>query len=83
MMKAPEIGEPESCSPVRKREKRTFGVECRYIGPKVDGFFDFMKSHREWHHFRSYRTEKDRQKAIDCLNKNKAGYWKWEHRAVD
>lgn len=65
----------------RKRGKRPFAIEWRYIGP-VRWWF---QSNREWRVYKRYESERDRDQAIRSLEKKSKtetyGVTKfWEYR---
>ena len=53
----------------RKRGKKCFVIERRYIGPEVEGSPSWLYK-RHWHCFRSYETESALQNALIALKKS-------------
>lgn len=59
------------CNPPKKRKsKKTWLVERRYIGPERRSIFVFSKYFsRDWHSYRRYVTRSAAQKAVNDLSK--------------
>lgn len=77
--KAPPIEEPNRR--YKKRTKKPFVIEWRYVGPDRDWFFP---KDREWSTFRRYSTDKARQQALQTV-RSKTLPWPltmdhWEYR---
>ncbi len=65
-------------SHVRKKGKKPFAIECRYVGSSV--ISRIRPSIKEWHLFRRYETAKDRDQAIETLRMKSRNY---EYRVGD
>ena len=75
--KGPRIGDDDA-KHQRKRGKKVFTIEQRYIGPNEDPAFAWILK-REWHTYRSYETEMARQNAWRSL-KNRGTKKQFEYR---
>lgn len=64
----PPIVEPENSGQKRKRPKKVYSIECRYVG---DSDLDVMGKYRDWQPYRQkYATERDRDQALKSLNRS-------------
>ena len=57
--------------------KKPFRLQARYIGPKTSNFSKLFEGLREWHLYGKYRTEKDREQALENLQRKDSC---WEYR---
>jgi hypothetical protein len=71
--------EPECSEPPRKRKKKRFyRLEHRFVGRTSEFTKQFEKWHLSW---KKYATERDRQNALDGLaEKGGTSNWQWEYR---
>lgn len=84
--KGPEIDETNRRWKFRKRGKKKFIIERRYIGPKKQWLTEMYESFREWHTDRKYETERARAEAFTALTRRQGNshriYDQWEYRIV-
>ena len=84
--KTPLSPEQEKPKYRRKRKKKTYKLECRYVG-KMDLTSCFWEKWREWHtYYTNYETKEDRDEALKNLNKKvkHSDIWgKYEYRILD
>jgi|TARA_R110000824_G_scaffold86938_2_gene214686 hypothetical protein len=78
----PKFDEPECSAPVAKRKNKQFVLERRYVSPVRDDLLGRITSPiRQWRVFRKYRSARDRQRAIENMErKGDPVWWQWEYR---
>jgi len=85
--KGPPIEEPSRHRSKRKKGKKKFVIESRYIGPQHSWFKSWDTYDGTWHVARKYHTEKQRDMALANLNRkchnSHAFYKHWEYRSGD
>jgi hypothetical protein len=69
-------------TPPKPKKRKRWGLEQRYIGP--DGIYSRFIG-REWHSYRKYATEKDRDKALESLGNKRHHDWapRYEYRKAE
>lgn len=81
--KGPPTSEPEYPHKKVQGGKKSFVIERRYFGPERRYFY-WLEKQREWHVYRRYKTEKQRDQAYtNIAHKIKINrlVWKgWEFR---
>lgn len=81
--KSPPIQEPENPVGKRKKSRKAFAIERRYVGKVTRMFFENL---REWHTYRRYRDEKSRDEALRALSRpgRTGGYhMRYEYRVAE
>lgn len=85
--KGPQIKESQNKHQRKRSGKKPFVIEHRYVGPKHGWLW--YKEQREWHVYRRYKTEKQRDQALASVKRKKEnhqtslyGRWYryWEYR---
>jgi hypothetical protein len=72
------------CKKSRGSNNKNFIIEVRYIGSVTDkALFGLFKNLRQWHQWKRYYTKKDRDKALEALQKKSNKPPSWEYRGVD
>lgn len=71
----------------RKKERKTFAIERRYIGPPRQWMAEKWEEWREWHTDRKYTTERAREEALRAMihrsQNSHTIYSRWEYRRKD
>jgi hypothetical protein len=70
ILKKKKSKEKEFCEPVREKKDKPFIIESKYKKQ-----WRWSKRDNEWHSHSSYRTERDRKKALKQLQKTKASFY--------
>lgn len=75
--KSPPIEEPVHKHKKYRKGKKSFVIECRYIGTGCLFSFDYCV----WHVHKRYKTEKQRNQAFEALmNRKNTPFSNWEYR---
>lgn len=59
-----------------QKKKKTFIMECRYIGPRCTWY----EWNREWHTYRKYATERALNEALRAMSRRRDSFRPYERR---